>query len=167
MDEERIVGLQIPETGASRDQGGDPDGGLQEDPTGLMARIQRQEEKPKDGGEHLSDGLMLADFFGGEDDAFLAGDEPDPGDEEFTGHDEGDKPDGQKAGPQEAHKGDDHEQFVGEGVEEAAEVGLDLPSAGEVAVQPVGEGGSHEKHEGQPGGPKRDGRMGAGLEENQ
>ncbi len=110
---------------------------------------------------------MFADFFSGEDDSLLSSHESDAGDEEFAGHDEGDKPDGEKAGAEKSYEGDCDEKFVGERIEEASEIGFDFPEAGEMAVEPIGDGGGHEKNDGEPGGPKGYGRMGAGLEENE
>ena len=166
LDKQRVVGLEIPKTGASRDDGGDPDGRLQEDPAGFVAWIQSEEEKPEDGGGHLGDGFVFADIFGGENNPLLAGDKTDAGDEELAGHDEGDEPDGKETGPEQADKGDDNEELVGKGIEKTAEVGFDLPFAGKVAVEPVSEGRGHEEGESQPGGPERDGRVGAGLKKN-
>jgi len=167
LDKERIVGLQVPKARTGRDQSGDPNGGFQKNPAGLVGRIQCEEEKAKNGGEHLGDGFVFADFFGGEDNAFLAGHETDPRDEELACHDEGDEPDGKETGPEQADEGHHDEELVREGVKEAAEIRLDLPFPGEVAIEPVGESGGHEEDERQPGGPKRDGGVGTSLKKNE
>ena len=166
-DEEGVVGFKIPKTGASSDDGGDPDGRLQEDPAGLVAGIEGEKKKPEDGGEHLGDGFVFADIFGGKNNPLLAGDETYAGDEELAGHDEGDEPDGKEPGAEQADKGHDDEELVGEGIEKTAEVGFDLPFAGEMTVQPVGESRGHEEGESEPGGPERDRGVSASLEKDE
>ena len=52
----------------------------------------------------------------------------------------------------EEDKGDGDHQFVGDGVEERAEIGGLLPAAGEIAVEPVGYGGGGEDESCRPVG---------------
>jgi len=110
---------------------------------------------------------MFADFFGGENDSFLTGDEANSGDEKFSRHDERDEPDGQEASAEESDEGNGDEEFIGEWIEEATEVGFDFPEAGEVAVEPIGESGGDEESEGEPSGPLGNGGVSAGLEEDE
>jgi hypothetical protein len=110
---------------------------------------------------------MFANFFGGEDNSFLACDEADTGDEKLAGDNQGDEPDGEESCAKEADESDGDEKFVGEGIEEAAEIGFDFPEAGEMPVEPIGESGGDEEGESEPSGPSGDGGMGAGLEKNE
>ena len=110
---------------------------------------------------------MLSHFFRGKNYPLLTGDKAYPGDEEFAGHDQGDEPDGQEASAEESDEGDGDEEFVGEGIEEATEVGFDFPEAGKVAVEPIGESGGDEESEGEPSGPLGNGGVSAGLEEDE
>jgi hypothetical protein len=110
---------------------------------------------------------MFANFFGGEDNPFLACDEADAGDEKLAGDNQGDKPDGEESCAKEADEGDGDEKFVGERIEEAAEIRFDFPEAGEMPVEPIGESGGDEEGESEPSGPSGDGGMGAGLEKNE
>ena len=115
----------------------------------------------------MGNGFMFANFFGGEDNSLLACDEADAGDEKLAGDNQRDEPDGEESCAKQADKGDGNEKFVGEGIEEAAEIGLNFPEAGEVSVEPIGESGGDEKSESEPGGPSGDGGMGTGLEKNE
>jgi hypothetical protein len=110
---------------------------------------------------------MFANFFGGEDNSFLACDEADASNKKLAGDNQGDEPDGEEACTKETDEGDGDEKFVGEGIEKAAEIGLDFPQAGEVSVEPIGESGGNEESESEPSGPSGDGGMGAGLEKNE
>jgi hypothetical protein len=110
---------------------------------------------------------MFPDFLCSENDSFLSSHEPNSGDQKLSGDHEGDKPDGKKAGAEETDKSDGDQKLVGEGIEKAAEVGFDFPFSGEMAVEPVGEGGGDKEGEGEPSGPQGDGRMGAGLKKDQ
>ena len=115
----------------------------------------------------MRNGFMFADFFGGENDSFLTGDEANSRDEEFAGNDQGDKPDGEKASAEKANEGDGDEEFVGKGIKETAEVGLDLPFTGEVAIEPIGQGGGDKEGESEPRGPLGNGGVSAGLEKDE
>ena len=115
----------------------------------------------------MGNGFMFANFFGGEDNSLLACDEADAGDEKLAGDNQRDEPDGEESCAKQADKGDGNEKFVGEGIEEAAEIGLNFPEAGEVSVEPIGESGGDEEDESKPSGPSGDGGMGAGLEKNE
>ena len=115
----------------------------------------------------MGNGFMFANFFGGEDNSLLACDEADAGDEKLAGDNQGDEPDGKKSCAKEANKGDGDEKFVGEGIEEAAEIGFNFPEAGEMSVEPIGESGGDEEGESEPSGPSGDGGMGTGLEKNE
>jgi hypothetical protein len=88
---------------------------------------------------------MFANFFGGEDNTLLACDKTDASDEKFAGDNQGDEPDGEESCAKEADKGDGNEKFVGEGIEKAAEIGLNFPEAGEVSVEPISQGGGDEE----------------------
>ena len=167
LDKQRVVGFEIPEAGSSGDKGGDPDRDIEKEPAVFVGGIECEEEKAKNGGEHLGDGFVFADFFGGEDDAFLAGHETDPRDEELACHDEGNKPNGKKAGPEQADEGHHDEELVSEGIKEAAEIGLDPPFAGQMAVQPVGQSGGDKENESEPSGPERDRGVSASLEKDE
>ena len=93
----------------------------------------------------MGNGFMFANFFGGEDNSLLACDEADAGDEKLAGDNQGDEPDGEESCAKQADKGDGNEKFVGERIEEAAEIGFDLPEAGEVSVEPISQGGGDEE----------------------
>jgi len=110
---------------------------------------------------------MFANFFGGEDNSLLACDEADASDEKLACDNQGDEPDGEEPCAKEANKGDGDEKLVGEGIEEAAEIGLDFPEAGEVPVEPIGESGGDEESESEPSGPSGDGGVGTGLKKNE
>jgi len=110
---------------------------------------------------------MFANFCGGEDNSFLACDEADASDEKLACDNQGDEPDGEESCAKEADKGDSDEKFVGEGIKEAAKIGLDFPEAGEVSVEPISQGGGDEEGESEPSGPSGDGGMGTGLEKNE
>ncbi len=110
---------------------------------------------------------MLPHFFRGKDDALLAGDKADSRNKKFTGDDKGDKPDGKEARAEQADKGDGNEEFVGEGIEETSKVRFDFPAAGEVAVEPIGQGGGDKEDESEPSGPRWNGWAGTGLEQDE
>jgi hypothetical protein len=140
---------------------------LQEDSSCREGGIHGQKKEGKNGGNHLGYRFMFTDFFCGKNGAFLSCDESNSRDEEFAGNDKGDKPDGEQAGAEKANEGDGDEEFVGKGIEEAAEVGLDLPSAGEVAIEPIGQGSGDKEGESEPSGPKWNWWAGTGLEKDE
>jgi hypothetical protein len=88
---------------------------------------------------------VLSHFFCGKDDALLASHKSYPCDKKLAGYDEGNKPDGKKARTEKADKGDGNEEFVGKGIEKAAEIRFDFPATCEVAVQPIGQCGGYKK----------------------
>ena len=140
---------------------------MQEDSSCREGGIHGQKKEGKNGGNHLGYRFMFTDFFCGKNGAFLSCDEANSRDEEFAGNDKGDKPDGEQAGAEKANEGDGDEEFVGKGIEEAAEVGLDLPFAGEVAIEPIGQGGGDKEGESEPRGPSWNGWAGTGLEKDE
>jgi len=132
---------------------------LKEDSSCREGGVHGQEEESKNGSNHLGYRFMFADFFRGKNGAFLSCDEANPRDEEFAGNDKGDKPDGEQAGAEKANEGDGDEEFVGKGI--------DLPFAGEVAIEPIGQGGGDKEGESEPRGPSWDGWAGTGLEKDE
>ena len=95
----------------------------------------------------MSGGFVFADFFRGEDDALGRGQSAQAGDEKFSGDDADDDPGGQEPAGDEADVNGADEDFVYEGVEKFSEVCVLVPSAGEVAVKPVGGGCDYENDE--------------------
>ena len=72
-----------------------------------------------------------------------------------------------KAGAEKANEGDGDEEFVGKWIKETAEVGLDLPFAGEVAIEPIGQGGGDKEGESEPRSPSWNGWASTGLEKDE
>jgi hypothetical protein len=140
---------------------------LQEDSSCREGGIHGQKKEGKNGGNHLGYRFMFTDFFCGKNGAFLSCDEANSRDEEFASNDQGDKPDGEQAGAEKANEGDGDEEFVGKGIEETAEVGLDLPFPCEVAIEPIGKGGGDKQDEGEPSGPRWNGWAGTGLKKDE
>jgi hypothetical protein len=103
-------------------------------------------EDGSDDGDDLDDGLELADLAGFDGEALGGGDGAEAGDEELAADDEHGDPgrdDAGVVGDQDDVGGGDQE-LVGEGVEEHADGGDLLASAGEIAVEAVGDAGEDE-----------------------
>ena len=140
---------------------------MQEDSSYREGGIHGQKKEGKNGGNHLGYRFMFTDFFCGKNGAFLSCDEANSRDEEFASNDQGDKPDGEQAGAEKANEGDGDEEFVGKWIKETAEVGLDLPFTGEVAIEPIGQGGGDKEGESEPRGPSWNGWASTGLEKDE
>jgi hypothetical protein len=78
-------------------------------------------------------------------------------DGELASDDDQRHPGGGAADRHQAHERRGHQQLVGRGVQERAELGGDVPGAGEPAVKPIGRGGDQEE----------DGRSGIGVVQQQ
>ena len=99
-------------------------------------------------GDDLPEHLVFAEFFGGEHDILADGDLADACDEEFAREDDDGDPGGEHAVFDEDDESGGDEDFIGEGIEEFAEVGDEVAGAGDGAVEVVGDGGGCEDEQG-------------------
>jgi len=99
-------------------------------------------------GDDLPEHFVFAEFFGGEHDVLADGDLADAGDEELAREDDDGDPGGEHAVFDEDDEGGGDENFIGEGIEEFAEIGDEVALPGDGAVEVVGDGGGGEDEEG-------------------
>lgn len=103
-----------------------------------------QEEEEVNNGDDLPGGFVFAEAFGGEHDAFLIGEGAQPRDEKLAAYNGDDHPGGKGTQRNEQNKGGCGEDFIGKGIHEFAEVGDELPAAGQKPIEIIGDGCQQE-----------------------
>ena len=115
--------------------------------------LQDDSGEESDEGGHLDGGLEFAEERGGDGDAASCSHHTHAVDGEVADENDGEDPDGDYINIDKYEKGEVDEHFVGEGVEEGAEVGFLLGFTGPDAVDFVGDGGGNKDDEGDDAGP--------------
>ncbi len=105
----------------------------------LSEFAQAQERKRDQDGHDLRDRLVLAHLFRGEDDLLVRRDGAQAGDEKFARDDQHDHPHRRHMPLDQADQRAGDQDFVGEGIEQLAQVGDEMVAPRDCAIEPIGQ----------------------------
>ena len=90
---------------------------------------------------------MFSELVGGHHDSFRGCEGAQAGDQKFPGNDQGHGPNGNYLVSDKANEGGGGENLVGQRIHEFAEIGDELVTPGNLAIEPIGECGEQEQPE--------------------